>query len=108
MVREFKFFRGYKEETLTERWGGNPITIPGTGTINWGTTSSSATWVINPYQTYLYTPLNHTTITTTPDYSAFTFPYGSVTTGTGTSTGFCLTTSNPNGTTYTTEETKQT
>ena len=39
MVREFKFFRGYVDKTITERWGEllrEYPTTPGTGIINWG------------------------------------------------------------------------
>ena len=101
MVREFKFFRGYKERTLTEQWEDifrNYPSTPGTGTINWTGTTYTPTWVVNP-GLITYTPGYYGTITTTP--GTYTIPYnGTITTGT--STGFSLTTSNTNGTTYTT------
>jgi hypothetical protein len=93
MVREFKFFRGYVDKTITEQWEdifsqGYPITIPGTGIINWGGTTTNTP---NPY-----------TITTTPGGGTITLPnnYNGFTTGTATTS--TLTTSNPNGITYTT------
>ena len=103
MVREFKFFRGYVDKTLTEQWEDifreYPITTPGTGIINWGTTTTNPAWIVNPNPIHLYTPPNYT-ITTTPSYGTFTIPYSGQLIGT--STGFSLTTSNTNGTTYTT------
>jgi hypothetical protein len=101
MVREFKFFRGYVDKTLTEQWvdifsQGYPIIMPGTG--NWGTINTP-TWIVNPdwynQQPYILstTPGNSGTITFHNNYHGFT---------SGTATTSTLTTSNPNGITYTT------
>ena len=98
MVREFKFFRGYVDKTITEQWGEllreYPITTPGTGIINWGgTTTNTPTWIVNP-DWYSQTTLgNSGTITFPNNYNGFT---------TGTLTTSTLTTSNPNGITDTT------
>jgi hypothetical protein len=100
MVREFKFFRGYKENTLTEQWEDifrNYPPTPGTGTINWGTTTTNPAWIVNPNFNQ-YAPPNYT-ITTTPGTGTYTIPLSGTI---NTATGFSLTTSNPNGTTYTT------
>jgi hypothetical protein len=101
-MREFKLLRGYQEI--------NPLTNIDWGTINrindlntivtpytphWNGINYTPSWVINggyiipqPY-----------TITTTPGYGTITIPsYGT----TGTATTSTLTTSNPNGITYTT------
>ena len=95
MVREFKFFRGYVDKTITEQYEdilrGYPATI-GTGIGNWGTTTNP-TWIVNP-DWYVQQP--HT-ITTTPGSGTITLPYMY-----GTTTTSTLTTSNPNGITYTT------
>jgi hypothetical protein len=101
MVREFKFFRGYVDKTITEQWVEllrEYPTTPGTGIINWGGTTANPTWVTNPGW---YTP-NPYTITTTPGSGTITLPnnYNGFTTGTATTS--TLTTSNPNGITYTT------
>jgi hypothetical protein len=101
-MKTFLFFRGYVEsrlldidwERINRRMDTN-ITYP-----TWTGTTYTPTWVVNPgYVTY--TP-GYGTITTTPDYLGsgyITIPY----VGSGTSTGFSLTTSNTNGTTtYTT------
>jgi hypothetical protein len=114
-MRKFKFFYGYKEKTLTEQleelmelypttiteWGNIPIT---TNPV-WHGTTYTPTWVINPgliqytQPNYTqYTPPNYT-ITTTPGTGTFTIPYNGTI---NTATGFSLTTSNTNGTTYTT------
>ena len=89
MIREFKFFRGYSDDQLiqTTYYPATfyPQWVPGYG----GTT-------ITPD---LYVPPNYT-ITTTPSYGTITIPYNGQLTGT--STGFSLTTSNPNGITDTT------
>ena len=97
-MKEFKFFRGYKEKTLIEQWEDIVRDYPqttGTATI-----ITNPTWVVNPNYTQ-YAPPTHT-ITTTPNYYGtgyLTIPYN----GTGTiATGFSLTTSNTNGITYTT------
>jgi len=81
MVREFKFFRGYVDKTIT-------INTP--------------TWVINPNPMHLYTPQPYTITTTPSNYGTITIPnnYNGFTTGTATTS--TLTTSNPNGITYTT------
>ena len=103
MVREFKFFRGYIDKTITEQWEdifrGYPIIMPGTGIVNWGTTTINPAWIVNP-GLIQYAPPTHTIMTTTPGTGTFTIPYNGQLTGT--STGFSLTTSNPNGITYTT------
>jgi hypothetical protein len=100
MVREFKFFRGYKQNTLTEQWEDILRTYPstpGTGIINWGTTTTNPAWIVNP-GLIQYTPPNYT-ITTTPGTGTFTIPYyGTI----NTATGFGLTTSNTTGTVTTT------
>lgn len=99
MVREFKFFRGYKQNTLTEQWEdifrGYPITTPDTGIINWGTTTTNPAWRVN-LGLVQYAPPTHTVITTTPGTGTYTIPFS------GTATGLSLITSNPNGITYTT------
>jgi len=103
-MKTFLFFRGFVEsrlldidwEEINRRMNTNiiPITYP-----TWTGTTYTPTWVVNPgYITY--TP-GYGTITTTPNYLGsgyITIPY----VGSGTSTGYSLTTSNPNGTTYTT------
>ena len=76
MVREFKFFRGYVDDLSIN--------------IN----------RINDINRLIVTP-GYGTITITPGTSAYTIPYnynGTI----NTATGFSLTTSNPNGITYTT------
>ena len=111
-MREFKFFHGYSEKTLTEHWleilneyppaiteWGN---IPVTTNPVWHGTTYTPTWVVNP-GLIQYTPPNYT-ITTTPNYYGtgyITIPYNGPTTF-GTATGYSLTTSNTNGTSYTT------
>ena len=98
-MREFKFFRGYVYDISIEiDWNNiniindiNRLTVtPGYGTI------TIPNHFIGDY------PLTGTgTITTTPNYLGngyLTIPCIS----SGTSTGFSLTTSNPNGITYTT------
>ena len=97
MVREFKFFRGYKQNTLTEQWEDifrNYPSISGTGTINWNGATNPA-WIVNPGT---YTIPDYS-ITTTPGSGTYTIPYNGTV---NTATGFSLTTSNPNGITYTT------
>lgn len=114
-MREFKFFRGYGQKTLTEQFEeliqNYPITNPGTtwDGINqlptWTGTTYNPTWIVNP-GLIQYTPPNYNTITipnynitTTPGTGTYTIPYSGTV---NTATGFSLTTSNPNGTTYTT------
>jgi hypothetical protein len=107
MLREFKFFRGYNKPTLTEQWEElmqqfpTPITNP----INWTGTTHTPTWIVNP-GLIQYTPPNYNTltipnynITTTPGLGTYTIPLSGTI---NTATGFSLTTSNPNGVTYTT------
>ena len=104
-MREYKFFKGYKERTLIERWEEllreYPST-PGTGIINWGTTTTNPAWIVNP-GFIQYAPPTYTTpdyiITTTPGTGTYTIPYSGTV---NTATGFSLTTSNTNGITYTT------
>lgn len=67
-MREFKFFRGYKESTLTEQWGElfryYPST-PGTGILNLGTTTPSiGTYTIPYFGTGGAFPLTGTITTT--------------------------------------------
>jgi hypothetical protein len=101
-MKTFLFFRGYEEtilldidwEEINRRMNTNiiPITYP-----TWTGTTYTPTWIINPgYMTY--TQPNYT-ITTTPGTGTYTIPYNGTI---NTSTGFSLTTSNPNGITYTT------
>ena len=104
-MKEFKFFRGYKEKTLIEQWEDIVRDYPqttGTATI-----ITNPTWVVNPgliqyappTHTITYTPGYYGTITTTPGTGTYTIPYSGTI---NTATGFSLTTSNTNGTTYTT------
>jgi hypothetical protein len=93
MVREFKFFRGYKENTLTEQWEDifrNYPSTSGTGTINWNGSTNPA-WIVNPGT---YTIPDYS-ITTTPGTGTYTIPFSGTI---NTTTGFSLTTSNPTGT----------
>jgi hypothetical protein len=104
-MKTFLFFRGFVEsrlldidwEEINRRTNTNiiPITYP-----TWTGTTYTPTWVVNPGH-ITYIP-GYGTITTTPNYLGsgyITIPY----VGSGTSTGFSLTTSNTNGTTtYTT------
>ena len=105
MIREFKFFRGYELNPFDVVWDNinrindiNRLTVtPGYGTIT----------IPNYYPNHFIGdyPLTGTgTITTTPNYLGtgyVTIPRISSGTAT-TTTGFSLTTSNTNGTTYTT------
>jgi hypothetical protein len=100
-MKTFLFFRGFVESPLLEidwdtinRLNTNiiPITYP-----TWPGTTYTPTWIVNPG--YInYTPPNYT-ITTTPGTGTFTLPYNGTI---NTATSFSLTTSNTNGTTYTT------
>lgn len=100
-MKRFVFFHGYQEEhpLLDIDWDvinrlNNINTIL---TPNWGGINYTPTWVVNP-GLIQYTPPNYT-ITTTPGTGTYTIPY----TGTiNTATGYSLTTSNTNGTSYTT------
>ena len=100
-MKRFVFFHVYQEEhpLLDIDWDAinrlnniNTILTP-----NWGGITYTPTWVVNP-GLIQYTPPNYT-ITTTPSYGTFTIPYNGTI---NTATGFSLTTSNTNGTTYTT------
>ena len=100
-MKRFVFYHGYQEEhpLLDIDWDAinrlnniNTILTP-----NWGGITYTPTWVVNP-GLIQYTPPNYT-ITTTPSYGTFTIPYNGTI---NTATGFSLTTSNTNGTTYTT------
>ena len=99
-MKNFKFFRGYYTPTLTQQWEELIQQFPSTITYPTLTgTTYTPTWIVNPNY-HQYTPPNYT-ITTTPNYYGtgyITIPY----VGSGTSTGYSLTTSNTNGTTYTT------
>ena len=105
-MKRFVFFHGYQEEhpLLDIDWDAinrlnnlNTIINPITYIPTWTGTTYTPTWVVNP-GLITYTPPNYT-ITTTPGTGTYTIPY----TGTiNTATGFSLTTSNTNGTTYTT------
>jgi hypothetical protein len=106
-MREFKFFWGYNKPTLTEQWEEllQQFPTPITTYPTWTGTTYTPTWVVNPG--YInYTPPNYNTltipnynITTTPGTGTYTIPLSGTI---NTATGFSLTTSNPNGTTYTT------
>ena len=103
-MREFKLLRGYQEinpltnidwETINRINDLNRIITP--YTPHWNGINYTPTWVTNPD----YIIPQPYTITTTPGTGTFTIPCnGTITTGT--STGLSLTTSNPNGITYTT------
>jgi hypothetical protein len=106
-MRDFKFFRGYTDKTITEQLEEllqeYPVTMPGitwdgiTTIPNWTGTTYNPTWVVNP-GLIQYTPPNYT-IYSTPGTGTYTIPLSGTI---NTATGFSLTTSNPNGTTYTT------
>ena len=108
-MKRFVFFHGYQEKHSLSDWidwdainrlsNLNTIITP-----NWDGINYHPTWIVNP-GLIQYTPNFITTtnpnynITTTPGTGTYTIPY----TGTiNTATGFSLTTSNTNGTTYTT------
>lgn len=108
-MREFKFFRGFVQKTITERFEEllreYPITVPGltwdginTTTPNWvGPTTNTPTWIATP-NLIQYTPNTLTipnyNITTTPGTGTYTTPLSGTINTTGLSS---LTTSNPNG-----------
>ena len=102
-MREFKFFRGYEINPFVFDGGqiNNHLIQP----LTWTGTTHTPTWIVNPG--YInYTPPNYNTltipnynITTTPGTGTYTIPYSGTI---NTATGFSLTTSNPNGITYTT------
>ena len=102
MVREFKFFRGYKESTLWEELLRKYPSTTGTGTINWNQMITNPGWIVKPGLVQ-YTPPTYTipdySITTTPGTGTYTIPFSGTI---NTATGFSLTTSNSNGITYTT------
>jgi hypothetical protein len=102
-MKKFLFFRGYEETILLDiDWEEinrrmNTNIIPITTYPTWTGTTYTPTWIVNPG--YInYTPPNYT-ITTTPGTGTFTLPYNGTI---NTATSFSLTTSNTNGTTYTT------
>ena len=105
-MKTFLFFRGYVESSLLDiDWEEinrrmNTNIIPITTYPTWTGTTYTPTWVVNP--SYItYTQPNYT-ITTTPNYYGtgyITIPYNGTI---NTATGYSLTTSNPNGITYTT------
>lgn len=88
-MREFKFFRGYVDKTITERLEELLLEYP--------LTTTGTTWTTNPG--YIQYPTPNYIITTTPGTGTYTIPYSGTV---NMATGFSLTTSNPNGTTYTT------
>ena len=109
-MQEFKFFKGFYQKTITERFEEllqeYPITVPGItwdgiNTIpNWNT----PTWIVNPgfiryAPNYNTLPIPDYNITTTPNTGTYTIPLSGTINTTGISS---LTTSNPNGITYTT------
>lgn len=98
MVREFKFFRGYKESTLWEELLRNYPSTTGTGTINWNQMITNPGWMVNPGLVQ-YVPPTYTipdySITTTPGTGTYTIPFSGTI---NTTTGFSLTTSNSTGT----------
>lgn len=105
-MKRFVFFHGYQEEhpLLDIDWDAinrlnnlNTIITPFTQIPTWTGTTYTPTWIVNPGLVQ-YTPPNYT-ITTTPGTGYVTLPYNSTI---NTATGFSLTTSNPNGITYTT------
>ena len=100
-MKRFVFFHGYQElhPLLDIDWDAinrlnnlNTIITP-----NWDGINYHPTWIVNPNYTH-YIPPNYT-ITTTPGTGTYTIPYSGTV---NTATGFSLTTSNTNGTTYTT------
>jgi hypothetical protein len=109
-MKEFKFFRGFDKPTLTEEFERllrdyQPVTLPTINPIltldnpNWGRiATTNPIWQVNPgliqYQQPNYTIYN------TPGTGTYTIPYNGTTNFTA--TGTSLTTSNPNGITYTT------
>jgi hypothetical protein len=94
-VREFKFFRGYSDnQSIQIDW--DTINRLTDWTQPFQTTTNPA-WIVNP-GLIQYTPPNYN-ITTTPGTGTYTIPYSGTV---NTATGFSLTTSNPNGITYTT------
>ena len=106
-MKRFVFFHGYQEEhpLLDIDWDA----INGLNNLNtiltptWTGTTYTPSWVVNP-GLITYTPGYHGTITTTPNYFGsgyITIPYNGIVIN-GTANGFSLTTSNPDGTTYTT------
>ena len=97
-MRPYKFFHGYIDKSITEEWEELMQQFPTITTYPvWTGTTYTPTWVVNP-DLIQYTPPNYT-ITTTPGTGYITLPYNATI---NTATGFSLTTSNPNGITYTT------
>ena len=105
-MKTFKLFRGYTNPLLEIDWDGiNRIYPIPTIVPTWQGINYQPTWVVNP-GLIQYTPPNYNTITipnynitTTPGTGTYTIPLNGTI---NTSTGFNLTTSNPNGITYTT------
>ena len=105
-MKTFLFFRGYVESSLLDiDWDAinrinnlNTIITPSWQGINY-----HPTWIVNPNYDQ-YTAPNYT-ITTTPGTGTYTIPCNGTI---NTATGFSLTTSNPNGSTYTTTGTLNT
>jgi hypothetical protein len=102
-MKTFLFFRGYVDNSLLDiDWEEinrrmNTNIIPITTYPTWQGINYQPTWVVNP--NYInYTPPNYT-ITTTPGTGTYTIPCNGTI---NTATSFSLTTSNTNGTTYTT------
>lgn len=103
-MKEYKFFRGYHTPTLTDQFERlmrdyQRINLPTIPTIQpiWRGPNYTPTWVVNP-GLIQYTPPNYT-ITTTPGTGTYTIPLSGTI---NTASSISLTTSNPNGTTYTT------
>jgi len=110
-MREFKLLRGYQEinpltnidwDVINRLGNLNTIITPNIPNWNphWNGINYTPSWVVNP-GLITYTPPNYT-ITTTPNYYGtgyITIPNNGTV---NTATGFSLTTSNPNGITYTT------
>ena len=121
-MRTFLFFHGYKEKSLLDidweeinrRLNTNLVhmptirdftQIPNYSPVTWTGITHTPTWIVNP-GLIQYTPPTYTqytlpnyNITTTPGTGYVTLPYSGTI---NTATSFSLTTSNPNGTTYTT------
>lgn len=94
-MREFKFFRGYEINPFVIDWEQINRINDLTQLPTWSGNTYQPTWTTNPG----YIVPQPYTITTTPGTGTYTIPYsGTINTG----TGFSLTTSNPNGITYTT------
>jgi hypothetical protein len=104
-MKRFVFFHGYQEQhpLLDIDWEAinrlnnlNTIITP-SWTPTWQGINYQPTWVVNPG--YINYTLPNYTITTTPGTGTYTIPCNGTI---NTATSFSLTTSNTNGTTYTT------